>query len=172
MNTGKLQISRRKTLIGLSGALLATPALITSASADHHAGGEYVDKTLTISPFSLAISEMAETKASNPLVRQFAKLEKGEQTAVSHLIESTGAIAPPRPPALEDIYKKLEAASGEDFDRLYISTEIIGHEDLLAVQMPESGKNPINVNVATATILVPFIHTHLTMLAEIRKQIS
>ena len=172
MNTGKLHLTRRNALIGISGSLLATPALVSSSLADSHSSTDYTNKTLTISLFSLAISEMAVTKAANPQVHQFAELESEEQTAVSHVIESTGATPPPRPAALEDIYKKLEAASGSDFDRLYISTEITGHEDLLKIQMPESGKKPVNVDVATATILVAFIHTHLAMLAEIRKQIG
>ncbi|KZK76988.1 hypothetical protein PsAD46_04812 [Pseudovibrio sp. Ad46] len=172
MNTGKLHMTRRNALIGISGSLLAAPALVSSAQANHHGSTDYTNKTLTISPFSLAISEMATMKASNPLVRQFAELESEEQTAVSKVIESTGATPPPRPAALEDIYKKLEAENGEDFDRLYISAEITGHEDLLKVQSPESGKKPVNVDVATATILVAFIHTHLAMLAEIRKQIG
>ncbi|MES0870566.1 DUF4142 domain-containing protein [Pseudovibrio sp. SCP19] len=172
MKTGKLHLTRRNALLGMSGSLIAAPALVSSALADNHGSTDYTNKTLTISPFSLAISEMATMKASNPLVRQFAELEREEQAAVSMIIESTGATPPPRPSALEDIYKKLEAASGDDFDRLYISTEITGHEDLLAVQTPEAGKKPVNVDVATATILVAFIHTHLAMLAEIRKQIG
>ncbi len=156
----------------MSGSLLAAPVLVSTALADNHSSTDYTNKTLTISPFSLAISEMATVKAANPLVRQFAELESEEQTAVSKVIESTGATPPPRPANLDDIYRKLEAASGDDFDRLYISTEITGHEDLLAVQTPEAGKNPVNVDVATATILIAFIHTHLAMLAEIRKQIG
>ncbi|GHB31514.1 hypothetical protein GCM10007094_20170 [Pseudovibrio japonicus] len=172
MNTGKLHLTRRNALIGISGSLLATPALVSSALADNHDTSDYTTKTLTISPFSLAISDMAMHKASNEMVRDFAHLEYSEQAAVSKVIESTGATPPPRPADLDDIYNQLDAATGSEFDQLYISTEITGHEDLLAVQTPEAGRDPIGVEVATAAILVPFIHTHLTMLAEIRKQIS
>ncbi|KZL21469.1 hypothetical protein PsAD2_00764 [Pseudovibrio axinellae] len=172
MNIGKLHITRRNAFFGLSGTLLAAPALVTAASADSHSASEYTTKTLTISPFSLAISDLAMKKASNPMVQLFAKLEAGEQTAVSQVIVSTGATPPARPAALENIYQKLDAASGADFDRLYISTEITGHEELLSVQLPEAGKKPVNVDVATATILVPFIHTHLAMLSEIQKQLG
>ncbi len=172
MNTGKLHLTRRNALIGMSGSLLAAPALVSSAYAHNQVSNDYIAKTLTISPFSLAISEMALHKASNELVHKFAHLEHGEQTAVSKVIESTGATPPPRPADLEDIYNQLEAANGAEFDQLYISTEITGHEDLLAVQISEAGRDPMGVEVATAALLVPFIHTHLTILDEISEKIK
>ncbi len=172
MNTGKLHMTRRNALIGISGSLLAAPALVSSALADNHDSTVYTDGTLIISQLSLAISKMAITKTKNPLVRQFAVLESEEQTAVSYVIESTGVKPPPRPDDLEKDYQALLAAEGEEFDRQYIQAEIHGHEKLLTYQEPESGKKPVNVDVATAQILVAFIHTHLTMLAEIRKQIG
>ncbi len=172
MKTGPLFLSRRNALLGLTGSALAAPALITSAFADNHAATDYTTPTITISQFSLDISNMAIQKATVPAVTEFARLEKGEQTAVSYVIESTGVTPPPRPPELEKTYQELLAAKDEEFDKLYIKTEISGHEKLLTYQEPESHKKPVDVDVATASILVAFIDTHLTMLHAIQKQIG
>ncbi|WP_310619100.1 DUF4142 domain-containing protein [Flexibacterium corallicola] len=176
LNTPSLtsELNRRGTLLGLSsltlGSLLAVAAKADSTA--NTAPDAYIPNTLKIGMFSLEISHMAKTKAASDRVRQFAVLEEDEQAAVGSILLPIIKHAPKRPENLEKTFQELEKMqSGPAFDQLYIETEIAGHQALLPIQRPEAKQPSSTPQAASARILVAFIHSHLYMLAQIKKSL-
>jgi putative membrane protein len=60
--------------------------------------------------------------------------------------------------------QELEAASGAEFDRAYLRTQKMGHEELLAIhqRIAQGGSSPAEKIIGT--LAVPAIKTHLAMI--------
>nr|WP_272211979.1 DUF4142 domain-containing protein [Marinicella sp. W31]MDC2877871.1 DUF4142 domain-containing protein [Marinicella sp. W31] len=133
----------------------------------------YASSTLTIGLFSGDISKLAVNKAVHPMVQHFARLEQEETSAVGGLLLGAGAAKPDRPETLADTLKKLKAMDpGTKFDRLYLRSEIDGHEELLKIQKQRVKEGKAGMDTTIATILVPFIESHLVMLHAARNSMA
>ncbi|MBB4122108.1 DUF4142 domain-containing protein [Martelella radicis] len=165
-------ISRRK-VIG-SGAVAAALAALAPVVAEANiVTSGYAHDTLTIALFSADISKLAINKALHPMVQQFARLEASEAEAVGNLLLGAGAIMPKRPDALAETLttlKKMDPGTG--FDLHYVRAEIDGHEDLLKIQKRRVAEGKAGIDTTIATLLVPFIETHLAMLQAVENSIA
>ncbi|QKK34267.1 DUF4142 domain-containing protein (plasmid) [Rhizobium indicum] len=98
---------------------------------------------------SLAASRVALEKASDPMVKEFAKWEVAEQETIADILKSMetdgkaeGALKPPTESEVETMLDaegkssldKLKAASGNDFDKAYVTAQLDGHKKLLTIQ--------------------------------------
>jgi putative membrane protein len=155
-------ISRRE-----AGALALLTAFIGgTASAHeevrrpgpHHAGltvgdQRYAVDTLSAGSAALLTSRMALSRASLPMVRQFAEFEVREQTGVAQILtEISGMRSPPPPdPRMAAVAEQLRRTAGSVFDRLYVQGQIEGHTQLLRIQETylRGGRNPHIRHIAT-----------------------
>jgi putative membrane protein len=166
--------NRRTMLVTLAAAGLGTTALIMPrpvlAQTTPSEGGnqsDYVVRTLTVGTLALRTSQIAANKAQNAMVKTFAGLEVGEQTAVATVLSSTQAGK--TPPALaEDMATRIEdlnaMEAGAGFDRAYIDGQIDGHQQLLEIQKTLSGEMTATVEVITAKLVEQAVTSHLAML--------
>jgi putative membrane protein len=91
--------------------------------------------TLQIGGVALETSRMAQSRAENPMVRQFADFEVEEQTTVSQILnEMMRMPPPPPPPADRRMMQQLAGLRGREFDRMYLTGQLDGHRRLLTVQ--------------------------------------
>ncbi|AJY45954.1 DUF4142 domain-containing protein [Martelella endophytica] len=167
-----IDMSRRRIMIGgaMAGALAALVPAAAMASAPKE---NYAERTLTIGLFSGDISALAAIKAAHPVVQRFAKLEHDEASAVGGLLLGAGAATPQRPRDFADTVAKLKQMDrGTAFDLLYVDTEIEGHKALLGIQAGQVKVGGSGLDVTVATILVPFIESHLDMLHAVRTDLS
>ncbi len=153
-------------------AAAATPVLFGSPPAFAAADDEYVTKTLEGGTFLLKTSELAQTKATGAMLKEFARLEIGEQTALGEVLKSTGATPPPLMAAHQKTLDDLQGMDGPAFDAAYLSAQVTGHNEALALQKPEAMKTDVTVPVAAAKIAAEFITTHLAVLAGIKASMS
>jgi putative membrane protein len=170
--------NRRTALVTLAAAgagaaalAMSRPTLAQTTPTESGDQSDYVNKTMTVGTLALRTSQIAADKAQNPMVKTFAGLEVGEQTAIATVLSSTQAGK--TPPALsEDLAGKIESLNamqaGADFDKAYIDGQIDGHRQLLDIQKTLSGEMTATVEVITAKLAEQAVTSHLAMLDYIK----
>ncbi len=130
-------------------AFLSMPAFAQTAAAPGDAEKKHADDTKKVGSLSLAASRVAVEKASDPMVKEFAKWEVAEQETIADILKSMemdgkaeGALKPPTNAEVEAMLnadgksslEKLKSASGKDFDPSYVAAQLDGHKKLLTIQ--------------------------------------
>lgn len=133
----------------LPAVLSATAVLAQSAKAVGDAEKKHAAETKKVGSLSLATSRLAAGKASDTMVKEFAKWEVAEQETIADILKSMeaegtaeGALKPPSDsevramldPEGKASLDKLEAVNGGEFDKAYVTAQLDGHEKLLAIQ--------------------------------------
>ncbi|MCO5733375.1 DUF4142 domain-containing protein [Rhizobium sp. SSA_523] len=146
----------RRHIMKAAVAIAAVPALLSSTSASAQsasAPGEAEKKhamaTKPVGALSLATSRLATSKATDPMVKAFAKWEVAEQETIADILKTMeaagkaeGALKPPSDQEVEAMLDaegkaaldKLKAASGAEFDKAYVTAQLDGHRKLLTIQ--------------------------------------
>jgi len=122
--------------------------------------------------FAKATSQLAAQQATNDAVRQFAELEVAEQTAVARAfgVPADAPLSIPEDKAA--MLEQLRAATGAEFDMMYVDGQITGHQELRAIHSDyaENGSDPM---ARGASIVgVTGIDTHLVMLNSIKASLG
>ena len=169
---------RRNILAGLASAGLA-PAFVRSATAQpivaqgSMSPADVARDALGDMAFALATSQLAMQRAENPMVRTFAQMEAEEQMAFTEARRMAGLPLPA--PSMMDsgeqqMTQQLQSMNGAQFDRMYIQGQIRGHQELLNTHSAIAQSGATREERMLATVAVPAIKTHLSMLQGIQQQ--
>lgn len=154
-------------------AHLATMSTATAQSADTTAraaqidAADYVRQTAGSNVFEIAAARAAIDKASSEDVRSFARMMADDHgKAADQLAEAAKSqnLATSLPdtvdPKHERVLQQLANATEQDFDLLYMRSQLQAHAEALKLQQDYSsfGGNP--ALKAVATQLVPVIKRH------------
>ena len=163
---------RRNLLLaaGAAGAGLAAPALIRTAAA------QTMDRTTQMTlggmAFALATSQLALQRAESPMARTFAQLEAEEQMAFAEA-RRMGGLPVPSPSMMDaqkqQMVQQLQSMSGAGFDRMYLQGQMMGHQELLQLHQTLAQSGATQGDRMLATVAVPAIKTHLSMLQGIQQ---
>lgn len=108
--------------------------------------------TLMVGSVALQTSQLAQSRALRPQVREFAGFEVEEQTGIAQIIGEMmgGAMPPPPPPADARMIAGLQRARGAGFDRMYLMGQMDGHRRLLDIQERyiREGRDPHHRHIA------------------------
>lgn len=172
---------RRNILAGLAGAGLFSTALRPAAAQPTAAQGslspaEVARDALGDMAFALATSQLALQRAENPLVRTFAQMEAEEQMAFTEARRMAG-LPLPSPSMMDSGEQRLmqqlqSAGAGAAFDRMYVQGQITGHNELLGTQSAIAQSGATKEERMLATVAVPAIKSHLSMLTGIQQQMA
>ena len=151
-----------------TGAGLAAPALLRPAAA------QAMDRTTQMAlggmAFALATSQLALQRAESPMARTFAQLEAEEQMAFAEA-RRMGGLPVPSPSMMDaqkqQMVQQLQTMSGSQFDRMYVQGQIMGHNELLALNSAYAQAGFDTQGRSVATLAVPSIQTHLTILSRL-----
>jgi len=145
----------RRLLLQSAAAFAALPAFLSSSTAfaqstpSGDAEKKHAEQTRMVGSLSLATSRVAATKASDAMVKDFAKWETAEQETIADILKSMemngkaeGALKPPSDADVEAMLDpsgkasldKLKSASGTAFDKEYVTAQLDGHRKLLSIQ--------------------------------------
>ncbi len=185
----------RRTVIAALAAAAGTPAFAQSRTGSNggpaNAGSlemQYIRQTMAIGSLSLAVSRIAEQKASFDKLKEFSRLETAEQETVGDVLKSlesagvvSGAVKPPTEAEVEqhldqagrEMLQKIRAQhKGAAFDHDYLAAQTDGHQKLLRIQEDylRSGRDLDAVNVAK--LARGMIKEHLQLLADISGEMS
>jgi predicted outer membrane protein len=181
-------MDRRNALLTLSGmvatgALLSRPSLAQNSAAQNPAVPDatgtitpmvHRDETLSLGAFSKETSQIALTRATHPLIRQFAGFELAEQTTVAQVI--TDQANPPLAPIdqrHQAMLQALQAAQGPAFDTAYVQGQLETHERLLNIQQAflngtQTDRDAEHIAMMARTV----IQMHIVMLETIQKHMG
>lgn len=161
-------MDRRLALFTLAGALPAAGALLASPARAQMAAGmdQFRMQALQGGEFALQSSKLAVERARNARVRQFAELEANEQAAYAAALGGAPGAVPLRQDHAE-MMRRLSAARGASFDRLYVQGQVMGHQELLRINQTFAQGGTDAVGRSVAMLAVPSIQTHLVMLSQL-----
>jgi putative membrane protein len=162
---------------------MSPPAPAPSASTD--AQHKHIMDTMAVGSLSLLLSRIAQTKATHPLLKQFAQFEVAEQETVADVLKAIQTNAAPKgtiqAPTDTELMQNLDDAgkasveklralrAGSEFDRDYIRYQVEGHRKLLDIQEVYL-KAPDNLDQTNVAKLARgMIKEHLTLLANLDK---
>ncbi len=166
-------MNRRMLMSGMAGAAAASVLPFSTAVMAQTAAAPMDKAKLPIlagGDFATATSQLAQTKASNAAVREFAKMEIAEQAAVAQAFGAQpGSAGIPADKAAK--LEQLQAASGAAFDMMYIDGQIAGHRELRALHRAyaRSGQDPMARGASM--VGVTGIDSHLFILENLKRQI-
>jgi putative membrane protein len=205
-------MDRRVVITGLAAAVFAVPALAQTtaptaqpgapgnAASGNRMGGQmsqedmqHMQQTLQLGMVALETSRIAQQKAQNANLKQFATFEVQEQTTISEVLQSmmdpsataatsaqasgtaaTGSAGGMQMPAdARQMAQKLQSAqAGAEFDREYLQGQIQGHRDLLQVQERYLSSNPQNrEHMNVAKMARTQIREHIALLEDMQQTI-
>jgi putative membrane protein len=167
----------RRLLAAAAGCVaLACPATIPTASAqsaeaapqaEQIDAADYVRRTADSNVFEIAAARAALDKTSSEDVRSFARMiaddhgKAADQLAEAAKGQNLSTALPDTVDAKHDqVLQQLANATEQDFDLLYMRTQLEAHTEALKLQQDYSsfGGNP--ALKAVATQLVPVIKRH------------
>ncbi len=122
--------------------------------------------------FAKASSQLAVEKATNASVRTFAQLEAAEQTATAMAFGVPADAPLAMPESKAAAMQRLQAASGAEFDRLYVQDQIAGHEELRAIHSSYAAEGADPMARGASMVGVTSIDTHLAMLRAIQASLG
>lgn len=159
------------TALGTTAVLspLLQPALAQTTAASPAASSALMElrqRALAGNTFSTNSSKLALTKGSATAVTTFAKFEVAEQQSILRAMQLAG-LPLPQSVVLDSeqmqMTQQLQAASGAEFDRLYIRGQLVGHRELLRLHQSLMTSGTPSEQVIS-TIAVPSIEQHIAML--------
>ena len=195
-------MDRRVVLAGFAAAV-AAPALAQQGSATAPSGTspgamrsgmgpaemQHAHETMRLGMVALETSRVAQEKAGNADLKQFAQFEIQEQQTLSEILGSmmdpsttaaTGsgqATSMPMggtamDPQGREMVQKLQQASGGEFDRQYLQGQLQGHRDLLQVQERYLQSNsPNREHMNLAKMARGQIRQHIALLEDMQKTV-
>jgi putative membrane protein len=121
---------------------------------------------------ALASAQLGTRSAADEGVKLFAQLELEEQMAFAEARRLAGLSAP-APNMLtaqqQQSLGALRAQSGAAFDRMFVSVQTEGHQELLRLNRGTAERPPGREEAMLATVAIPAIRSHLTMLAGMQR---
>jgi putative membrane protein len=151
----------------------------TKQSTTSKAGTAPLEKALEMNVAEVEVGKLAQTKAENPKVKDFADMMvKDHNAAIDKLRTVPGAPSAAKPNAKQQqTADRLSKLSGPEFDREYMKAMVTDHQE--AVKFFEllsknttatTGGSPQLAMVAQE--LLPTLKKHLQMAQEIQKELQ
>jgi putative membrane protein len=161
-------MDRRSVLLALAGVVSTVP-MVAAQPLMRTSPDQFRLAELMGGEFAILTSRLALERSRNPNVRNFAQLEINEQTAVAAALGATPGGVQPRPDQMAIVQQLQSMAPGRQFDRAYVEGQIAGHEELLALNTAYAQGGADDRGRAVATVAVPSIQTHLSILSNLRR---
>jgi predicted outer membrane protein len=161
--------------VALAQTPQATPRpAATQAGAQVPAAADFVNRATISNMFEIQSSQLAQQKAQNDRVRQFAQSMVQDHTAAGDKLKSAtqGIQGVTVPTSLDQprqqMVQTLQSASGPGFDRDYIQMQVTAHRDAVSLfdQYAQNGDNQQLKQFAQQTL--PALREHLQSVEQIQ----
>jgi predicted outer membrane protein/sporulation protein YlmC with PRC-barrel domain len=138
------------------------------------AAADFVNRAAISNMFEIQSSQLAQQKAQNDRVRQFAQSMVQDHTAAGDKLKSTaqGIQGATVPTSLDQPHQQmvqtLQSASGPGFDRNYVQMQVMAHRDAVSLfdQYAQNGDNQQLKQFAQQTL--PTLREHLQSVEQIQ----
>jgi putative membrane protein len=139
-------------------------------------GQDFVDQVAASDMYEIEAGKLAEDKGSDAAVKNFGKMLVTDHTKSSAELKAAAAkaeppVTPPTslPPDKQAMLDDIKAASGADFDKMFIDQQIDAHTkalDLLNSYAAGGSSEPLK---AFATTAGPVVQSHLDKAKSLQK---
>jgi putative membrane protein len=168
----------KKSLLMMSCAVLGLAATLvpTKAKAETDSDKKFLAMAAQSDQNEIALSQLAEQKATDPAVKAFAEKMVKEHTEMTDSMkpfaESWGLTPPSGPDAdHQKALDKLNGLSGKDFDKEYISDMVSDHAKALSAFTTEA-KDTKDVKFRAAVIKgKTAVAAHKNMAYDLKKKL-
>lgn len=165
-------------------ATLSAAAVVMSAAAltpaDAQRGGmraemTYVAKAGAGDLYEIQSSQMATTRARTPAVRDFAQMLIADHNRSTQMVTDAARRdgLSPRPPMLEPaqrtMLRQLERARDRDFERTYLSQQVVAHQQALSLHRNYARMGRGRALRDAAGGIVPVVQGHLDRVRRLQR---
>ena len=149
----------------------------TQVQGDINADMPFLREAASSNLMEIRLGQLAQTKASNQSVKQFAQRMITDHTNLENQVASTASgggqtFTPTMDSRHERQVSRLEGLSGQEFDRAYMSLMIRGHQrDVNNFQTQSQSARSTQVrNLATNSL--PVLQQHLSLAVQVGGQVG
>ena len=161
-------MDRRNILKAAAGAALVLPVGLTVGAQAQAAMDRMKVAALEGGDFSTMTSELARDKSNSAAIKTFAGLEIEEQAATARAFGGRpGTTGLTR--RHKEMVDELSALSGDEFDRMYVRGQIMGHRELLKIHQDYARNGSDPMARGASIVGITGIMTHLAMLNGMRQ---
>jgi putative membrane protein len=146
------------------------------AGLDIKADTGSVRQAVTGNVLEIRLGTIAERKATNPAVKQFAQQMVKDHTAMEKqwtaLGAKNGVPVPTLDPAGQQAVSRMERLSGADFDRTYMTSMVQDHQQTVTL-LQRLAQQAVSADVRqVASNGLPTVQQHLTMAEQVEGQLG
>jgi putative membrane protein len=130
----------------------------------------YVQMAASSDMYEIQSSQIALSKAQNPLVRQFAQMMVTDHTNTTQqlMAASQAAGLPPMTPMMMPMHARMvselqAAPGGASFDNLYARQQLMAHQQALALHSNYAARGDTPALRAVAANATPVVRRHLDL---------
>jgi putative membrane protein len=168
MNRAKVSITAT-----LAATILAIPMM--ALGADKSPDGDFFKHAAEAGIAEVEAGQLAQQKGSSQAVKDFGAMMVKDHSAANDKLKSIAAsenVDLPSKPGMKDVAAKvkLEAVSGDAFDKAYIKNQIAAHQQAVALFRKEAASGQDAQAKAFAASTLPTLRSHLKKIDEIAAQ--
>lgn len=150
---------------------------INSTTPTDEASSSFLMKTADVGMAEVHHGELAQQKATNQSVKDFAAMMVQDHTAANDKVKALAAQKNVTlPAAMSEDHQKMEAdlskKTGKAFDKAYIDAMVKGHEKVIKDFEDAANKAGDSDVKAFISNTLPTLHTHLDSAKAIQKRIK
>ncbi|MER7456491.1 DUF4142 domain-containing protein [Micromonospora sp. NPDC126480] len=159
-------------LVGIAPAA-AAQAAVQPSQQDR----QYLEAIHQVNLFEITAGELAQQKGQAQGVKDLGERFKTDHTQVDQSVQEVanqlGVDLPSEPTAdQQDILDQLNNASGEEFDRLWVTNELTGHVQAIQATQTEISQGSAPEVVQLAQTALPILQAHYDALVELANQLG
>ncbi|MGN9775563.1 DUF4142 domain-containing protein [Micromonospora sp. H33] len=159
-------------LVGIAPAAAARAAVQPSQQDT-----QYVQAIHQVNLFEITAGELAQEKGQNEQVKNLGEMFKTDHTQLDESVQDIagqlGVELPDEPTAdQQDVIDRLNNASGEEFDRLWVTSQLAGHVQAIQATQTEISQGSEQTVVQLAQTALPTLQAHYDELVRLAEQLG
>lgn len=149
----------------------------TQTSAEFSADMPFVRMSASANLMEIQLGQVAQNKATNPAVKQFGQRMVADHNQMQQqLLTTATSMGQNLTPTLNSQHQqeisRLQALSGQEFDRAYMTTMIRAHQQDVAEFQTRSRSASSSQIRSLATSSLPMLQQHLSLAVQVGNQVG
>ncbi|QGN47610.1 DUF4142 domain-containing protein [Micromonospora sp. WMMD558] len=159
-------------LVGIAPAAAAQAAVQPSQQDT-----QYLQAIHQVNLFEITAGELAQEKGQNEQVKNLGEMFKTDHTQLDQSVQDVAGQfdveLPDEPtPEQQNIIDQLNNASGEEFDRLWVTNQLTGHVQAIQATQTEISQGSEQAVVQLAQTALPTLQAHYDELVQLAEQLG
>ncbi|MFG2100576.1 DUF4142 domain-containing protein [Micromonospora echinaurantiaca] len=159
-------------LVGLAPATAAQAAAQPSEQ-----DRQYLQAIHRVNLFEITTGDLAQQKAQNQAVKDLGAMFKTDHTQLDQTVQQTASQLNVELPddvgeEQEAVIEQLNDASGEEFDRLWVTKQLAGHVQAIQATQTEISQGSEQAVVQLAQNALPTLQAHYDALVQLAQQLG